>query len=126
VRARYRLPERYFLYLGSFEVRKNVRNILLAYRRYLDRGGDPAVALVIAGQLPARHTAFAPDPQKIAAELNLQDQVRFCGWVAEKDKPALYVLATAYLFPSLYEGFGMMLLEAMQAGAPVITSGHGT
>ena len=125
-RARYGLPERYFLYLGGFDVRKNVRGILLAYRRYLDRGGDPAIGLVIAGQLPLRDTPFAPDPQRTAAELNLHDQVRFCGWVAEEDKPALYALATAYLFPSLYEGFGMMLLEAMQAGAPVITSGQGT
>jgi glycosyltransferase involved in cell wall biosynthesis len=122
VRQRYHLPDRFFLYLGGFDVRKNVGSILHAYRYYLERGGDPAVQLVIAGQLPARDTPFAPDPQKTAAEVGLTDQVHFCGWVEEKDKPALYALATAYFFPSLYEGFGMMLLEAMAAGTPVVTS----
>lgn len=122
VAARYDLPERFFLYLGGFDVRKNLRSTLEAYRRYLDRGGDPAVCLVIAGRLPQEDSAFFPDPQKIAAELHLEDQVHFCGWIDEADKPALYALATAYVFPSLYEGFGMMVTEAMQAGTPVVTS----
>lgn len=121
-RARYRLPERYFLYLGGFDARKNVAMLLRAYRAYLEQGGDPAVRLVIAGKLPARDSAFTPDPQKAAAELGLSSQVHFCGWVEEADKPALYALATAYFFPSTYEGFGMMLLEAMAAGTPVVTS----
>jgi glycosyltransferase involved in cell wall biosynthesis len=116
------LPPRFFLYLGGFDVRKNLRGTLTAYRRYLDRGGDRAVRLVVAGRLPQADTAFFPDPQKIAAELHLEDQVHFCGWIDEADKPALYALATAYIFPSLYEGFGMMVTEAMQAGAPVVTS----
>lgn len=123
VRQRYRLPDRFFLYLGGFDVRKNVLGVVAAYQRYLERGGDPVQKLVIAGKLPAIDSAFAPDPRKTAAELNLTDQVVFCGWVNESDKPALYALATAYIFPSLYEGFGMMVLEAMQAGAPVVTSG---
>lgn len=122
VRARLGLPERYFLYLGGFDARKNLSTLLHGYRRYLDRGGDPAVRLVIGGRLPASDSAFAPDPAPIAAALHLGDQVRFLGWVDEADKPALYAMATAYLFPSLYEGFGMMLLEAMQAGTPVVTS----
>jgi glycosyltransferase involved in cell wall biosynthesis len=122
VRQKYSLPERFFLYLGGFDVRKNVRATLQAYRRYLDRSGDPAVRLVIAGQLPVADSAFTPDPQKTAAELGLLDQVQFCGWIDDADKPALYALATAFLFPSLYEGFGMMVLEAMSAGTPVITS----
>jgi len=122
VRQKYALPTRFFLYLGGFDMRKNVRTTLQAYRRYLDQGGDPAVRLVIAGKLPAQDTAFTPDPQKIAAELNLISQVQFCGWIDEGEKPAFYALSTAYLFPSLYEGFGLMVIEAMQAGTPVITS----
>lgn len=122
VRQKYDLPERFFLYLGGFDVRKNVRTTLHAYRRYLDQGGDPAVRLVIAGKLPAQDSAFTPDPQKIAAELNLTAQVQFCGWIDETEKVAFYALATAYLFPGLYEGFGLMIIEAMQAGTPVITS----
>lgn len=121
VRERYALPARFFLYLGSFDVRKNVAGVLAAYRRYLNQGGAPEVKLVIAGKLPAVDTPFFPDPQKNAAELGLAGQVHFCGWIDEADKPALYTLATAFIFPSRYEGFGMMVLEAMQAGCPVVT-----
>lgn len=122
VREKYELPQRYFLYLGGFDRRKNLITTLRAYRRYLDAGGDPAVALVVAGKLPDADSEFAPDPQKMTAELGLSQQVHFCGWIDEADKAALYALAEAYLFPSLYEGFGMMVLEAMAAGTPVVTS----
>jgi glycosyltransferase involved in cell wall biosynthesis len=123
VRARLGLPERFFLYLGGFDARKNLRTTLAAYKRYLELGGDPQVRLVIAGRLPAQHTAFAPDPRVLAGELGLRpEQLCFPGWIAEADKPALYALSLGYLFPSLYEGFGMMVLEAQQAGAPVVTS----
>lgn len=122
VRQKYGLPEHFFLYLGGFDVRKNVQATVSAYRRYLDRGGDPAVKLVVAGKLPEAPSAFFPAPQALVAELKLGDQVLCIGRVDEADKPALYRLATAFVFPSLYEGFGMMVLEAMQAGTPVITS----
>jgi glycosyltransferase involved in cell wall biosynthesis len=122
VRARYALPPRFFLYLGGFDVRKNLAETIQAYRRYLEQGGDSAVKLVLGGKLPERDSAFAPDPRRLAAEQGLGEQVLCCGWVEETDKPALYALATAFIFPSLYEGFGMMVLEAMAAGTPVITS----
>jgi len=122
VRAKYGLPERYFLYLGGFDVRKNLAGILAAYARFRERGGDPAIGLVIAGKLPDVHTKFAPDPRRMAADLGLVEHITFTGWIDEADKPALYALSLGYLFPSHYEGFGMMVLEAMQAGTPVITS----
>jgi glycosyltransferase involved in cell wall biosynthesis len=122
VRRKYGLPARYFLYLGGFDVRKNVEGILAAYGRYLEKGGDPAVKLVLAGRLPGADTAFTPDPQRMAADRGVLAQVHFTDWVDEHDKPALYALATAFLFPSRYEGFGMMVLEAMAAGCPVVTS----
>lgn len=122
VALKYALPERYFLYLGGFDVRKNLKGIVGAYRRYLDLGGDPAVKLVVAGKLPHTDTPFFPDPQRLVRQLELADSVRFIDWVDEEDKGPLFAGATAFLFPSLYEGFGMMLLEAMAAGSPVITS----
>ncbi|MCB0122048.1 MAG: glycosyltransferase family 4 protein, partial [Caldilineaceae bacterium] len=122
IRRKYQLPKRFFLYLGGFDRRKNVPTTLAAYKRYLDKGGDPAVQLVIAGELPTVDCTFSPDPRRIAAELMLTDHVHFCGYVEEEEKAALYALATAYIFPGLYEGFGLMVLEAMQAGTPVITS----
>ncbi len=124
VRSRYNLPERFFLYLGGFDVRKNVKSIVYAYRQYMQTGGDPDIKLVIAGSLPMVETQFISDPRKTVAECGLETQVLFPGWIRDKDKPALYALATAFLFPSLYEGFGMMVLEAMAAGTPVITSNH--
>lgn len=122
LRAKYSLPERYFLYLGGFDARKNVESILRAYRLYLDRGGDPDVGLVLAGKLPDADTPFFPDPRRMAAKAGISEKVRYTGWVDEADKPLIYAGATAFLFPSHYEGFGMMVLEAMAAGCPVITS----
>jgi glycosyltransferase involved in cell wall biosynthesis len=118
VRAKYRLPRRYLLYLGGFDVRKNVRSILQAYAR-LD---VPDVNLVIAGELPAHDTAFSPHPQRIATELAISERVHLTGWVDEKDKPALYHMAIALVFPSHYEGFGLPPLEAMSCGTPAIGS----
>ncbi len=122
IQQKYTLPDRYFLYLGGFDVRKNVLGIVRAYRRYLDLGGDPSIKLVLAGTLPRQDTPFFPDPRRLVSQLELHDQVGFIGWVEEEDKPALYAASAAFLFPSKYEGFGMMLLEAMAAGAPAITS----
>jgi glycosyltransferase involved in cell wall biosynthesis len=124
VRQRYALPDRYFLYLGGFDRRKNVDTTLAAYARYRALGGDPTVKLVLAGQLPAQDSAFAPDPRRQAATHGVMNAVIFCGRVEEADKAAIYAQATAFVFPSLYEGFGMMVLEAMAAGTPVITSGE--
>lgn len=123
VRVRYQLPDRYFLYLGGFDMRKNVDATLAAYARYLALGGNAEIKLVLAGQLPAHDSTFAPDPRRQAADHGVIDAVCFCGRVAEEDKTAIYAQATAFIFPSLYEGFGMMVLEAMAAGTPVITSG---
>jgi len=117
-RAKYDLPPRYLLYLGGFDVRKNVRAILHAYA-HLDTERIP---LVIAGKLPTRTSEAIQDPRPLAAELGISCRVRFCGWVDQDDKPALYSGALATLFPSHYEGFGLPPLEAMSCGTPVIVS----
>ena len=118
VRGQYGLPPRYMLYLGGFDARKNVGAILRAYSRL----EIADVALVIAGRLPTRTSEVIQDPRPLAAELGLVDRVRFCGWVDERDKPAIYSGALAYVFPSTYEGFGLPPLEAMSCGTPVIVS----
>jgi glycosyltransferase involved in cell wall biosynthesis len=117
-RDKYALPPRYLLYLGGFDVRKNVQSILRAYARL----GLANVHLVIAGKLPADDTAFTPHPQRIADELGISERVCLTGWVDEEDKPALYSRAIALVFPSRYEGFGLPPLEAMSCGTPAIVS----
>jgi glycosyltransferase involved in cell wall biosynthesis len=121
VRVKYALPEEYVLYLGGFDQRKNLRTLLEAYAA-LDESMTRRTPLVIAGQLPTQDSDFFPDPRNMAEKLDLQDRVLFVGWVAEEDKPALYSGAAVFVFPSLYEGFGLTVLEAMACGTAVITS----
>ena len=106
------------LYLGGFDRRKNVSGLLHAYARA--RGELDDVPLVIAGQLPTEDTAFTPHPRRIAEELGIGACVHYTGWVNEADKPALYSGATAFCFPSRYEGFGLPVLEAISCGTPAI------
>lgn len=122
VRQKYALPARFFLYLGGFDVRKNVATVVRGYESYLAKGGDPAVKLVIAGQLPSHSSEFFPDVRAVVNKAQLEESVHFCGFVEEADKAMIYQLSVGYLFPSLYEGFGMTVVESMKAGTPVVTS----
>jgi len=123
VRERYGLPARYLLYFGGFDVRKGVREVVTAYARVAELTGFPEdVGLVIAGRLPTADTSFTPDPRVVADALAVGKGIVFTGWVDERDKPALYSGAMAFLFPSEYEGFGLPPLEALSCGVPVITS----
>lgn len=115
--ARIGLPARYFVYLGGFDRRKNVPELLQAFRQVQQTLPE---RLVIAGRLPESDTTFKPDPRRLARELHLTESVVFIGEVSEADKPALYGGATALVFPSIYEGFGLPPLESMACGTPVI------
>jgi glycosyltransferase involved in cell wall biosynthesis len=122
VRRKYGLPRLYLLYLGGFDQRKNVSMLIRAFA-LLNRGKTAKrVNLVIAGRLPLKDTPFFPDPRSLVEELGIGEEVVFTGWVEEEDKPALYSGALAFVFPSLYEGFGLPPLEAMSCGVPVIAS----
>ena len=118
VRLRYGLPPRYLLYMGGFDVRKNVTSVVKAFAQ----ADIPHVELVVAGKLPPVDTPFTPDPRRVAQEMGVGDRVCFPGWVDEHDAPAVYRGAIAFVFPSLYEGFGLPPLEAMSCGTPVIVS----
>jgi glycosyltransferase involved in cell wall biosynthesis len=120
VRQKYALPKRYLLYLGGFDQRKNVSTVVRAFALLINR--QPQVRLVIAGKLPGRVSPMFPDPCCLVEELGVEERVIFTGWVAEEDKPALLSGATAFVFPSLYEGFGLPPLEAMACGTPAIAS----
>jgi glycosyltransferase involved in cell wall biosynthesis len=116
VRDRYRLAGRYLLYVGGLNDRKNIARLLEAYARVCQY--HPDVTLVIAGKRQWQTAGIEQTFQR----LQLDDRVLFTGYVDDADLPALYSAAEAFVFPSLYEGFGLPPLEAMACGVPVITS----
>ena len=120
LRWKHNLPDRYLLYLGGFDQRKNVPVLLQAFAQFLGRQSE--ARLVIAGRLPEEDSVFFPDPRHVARTFNLGEAVRFAGRVPDEEKPALYAGAVAFVFPSRYEGFGLPPLEAMACGTPVIGS----
>ena len=121
LRKNHDLPDEYVLYLGGCDARKNVETLLQVYTWAQDVLGE-AYPLVVAGSLPDRHDAFFRDPRIIAQQIEVEPVVRFIGRVAEEDKVALYQQARAFLYPTLYEGFGLPALEALACGVPVVGS----
>ncbi len=121
VRTKYDLPEQFVLYLGGFDWRKQVNTLMLAYTYVGEADGD-TFPLVIAGREPRYDDNLFPDLRNYCRQLDIQDYVRWIGFVDEADKPSLYRLADVFVFPSIYEGFGLMALEAMASGTPVVTS----
>jgi glycosyltransferase involved in cell wall biosynthesis len=103
-------------------VRKNIAALIEAYHRVAPTIGETH-PLVIAGRLPENDTPFSPDPRRLAQERGLGESVvRFIDFPDDADKPALYRGATAFIFPSRYEGFGLPPLEALACGTPVVGS----
>ena len=121
VRAKYNLPDRFVLYLGSYEIRKRVNDLLLAYTYVGEAEGDN-YPLVLAGKEPDWNNPLFPDLRTYAKKLAIEDYVQWIGYVDEADKPALYRLADVFVYPSEYEGFGLQPLEAMASGTPVIVN----
>jgi glycosyltransferase involved in cell wall biosynthesis len=116
VRRKYALPEHYLLYLGINKPHKNLTRLLEAWAQVTQHAIRNT--LVVAGAWDPRY----PEPQQRAETLGLENIVRFLGPVPEADLPALYSAATLFVFPSLYEGFGLPVLEAMACGTPVVCS----
>ncbi len=116
VASRLGLTPPYLLHLGSLHPRRNIERLLDAFAELA--GGRPEVQLVLAGRVEAPWTTMDP----MIAERALEGRVVHLGYVREEDLPALVSGAAALVYPSLYEGFGLPVLEAMACGIPVITS----
>jgi glycosyltransferase involved in cell wall biosynthesis len=135
VRRRYGLPERFIFYIGGLNRHKNLGMLLQAFAAARQRLPN-AYTLAIAGRAQGGNPAIFPDLRQQARGLGLsfteEDgnghagdgpcDVRFLRFVPEEDKPLLYGAADLFVFPSLYEGFGLPPLEAMACGTPVICS----
>ena len=117
-KKRYHIAGEYFLYLGTLEPRKNVERIIEAYALLKEEGDVQLPFLVIAG---GKGWLYETIFERVK-ELDLENQIIFTGYVAEPDVPLLMNGAKAFLFPSLYEGFGIPPIEAMACGTAVITS----
>jgi glycosyltransferase involved in cell wall biosynthesis len=120
-RARYGVGERYIFYLGGMDQRKNVTQLVRAFAHLHRQVGDPSLQLLIAGNPDKQQGPLFPDPRPVAADLGMTGQIIY-RFIEEEDKPAMYSGASLFVFPSLYEGFGLTPLEAMSCGAPVVCS----
>lgn len=111
------ITQPYFLTVGTLEPRKNLLVLIKAFD-LMKRESNLRHKLVVAGK---KGWLKIRDPE-ISAIINTSDDIIFTGYVAEEDMPALYAGAELFLFPSLYEGFGLPLLEACANGVPVLAS----
>jgi glycosyltransferase involved in cell wall biosynthesis len=109
-------PSNYFLYLGRSNPHKNVGRLIRAFAQ-LPQSED--YELWIAGSSDRRYT---PDLVQLAASLGVGDRVKFLNYVPDAELPEMINRSIALVFPSLWEGFGLPILEAMACGTPVITS----
>lgn len=115
VRRRYGLPPEFILSVGKMEPRKNIDRLIEAFASVGRRFG---VGLVVAGK---RDPAFAEYYDRVMRR-GAEQGVVFTGYVEDPDLPALYSMARIFAYPSLHEGFGIPVLEAMACGTPVLTS----
>ena len=116
IRAHYRLPERYFLFVGTLHPRKNLSRLLVAFARLA--GMQSEVDLVLVGARGVGAERF----RRQVGKLGIASRVHWLGYVPDEDLPGIFAGSLALVFPSLYEGFGLPVLEAMAWGAPVIAS----
>lgn len=116
VRAKYKLPEKYILGVGTLEPRKNFSTLIKSFvsikRKF------PEYKLVIVGKEGWKHQEL----KRTVKEFELSEDVVFTGYMKDEDLHHTYHLAEVFVFPSLYEGFGIPPLEAMASGCPVVAS----
>lgn len=125
VLKKYNIPDFYVLYLGGYELHKNVTTLLLAWS-YVGQALGDDYPLVLAGRKPTKVNDIYPDYDDYIRKLHIENYVQWIGFVDEEDKPVLYRNAETFVFPSRYEGFGLPVLEALSSGVPVVTTDAGS
>ncbi len=117
VLEKYKIPSNYFLYVGTLEPRKNLHVLLKAYEKFRSQN-EETYALVLVGKKGWRIDEFI----ELLEQSPYRKDIILPGYVERAELPVLYTMATLFIYPSLYEGFGLPILEAMSCGTPVITS----
>lgn len=117
VLSKYGINSKYILYVGRFLPHKNVGNLVISYSQLPKKTRD-SYSLVLGGSKTGEYFTLL----EIVDKFKLQKNVIFTGFISEEDLPYLYSAAEIFIFPSLFEGFGLPVLEAMACGTPVITS----
>ncbi len=121
VGAKYGLPERFVLYVGNVKPHKNLVRLLRAFER-LTRYGVEDHGLVVVGKKEGFITGDEEIFRMLKCNADLEKRVLFTGYVENEELPLLYNSASLFVFPSLYEGFGLPPLEAMACGCPTVVS----
>jgi glycosyltransferase involved in cell wall biosynthesis len=121
IRAQYHLPEAFILYVGTLEPRKNLVRLLEAYASLLHQDRIPHRLVLVGSRGWKEQPIF-----EAVDRLGIQNAVQFVGHVPQEHLVALYNLADVLAFPSLYEGFGLPVVEAMACRTPVLTSPRGS
>jgi len=117
INEKYNLPDEYLLFVGTIEPRKNLKTLINVIS-VLKKRNQFNMPLLICGSKGAGYNEIL----MLIEDLNLYDLVRITGYVEDDDLPYLYARASLFVYPSIYEGFGIPPLEAMASGVPVVTS----
>ncbi|MBI5749469.1 MAG: glycosyltransferase family 4 protein [Nitrospinae bacterium] len=112
----YNIKGKYILYVGNFKPHKNVKRLIEAFAGINKDFSD--IKLVLGG----KRDKFVPSLEELSEKLEIRDSVIFTDFIKDEDLPYLYSGAELFIYPSLYEGFGLPVLEAMACGTPVICS----
>lgn len=118
VRAEHGLPERFLLFVGSIEPRKNLTALVKAFKVIVDKNLLPGYCLVLAGRKAWGFKSLVDHVRKAG----LEERVLFTGYLPEEELVALYNMARVCVSPSVYEGFGLPVVEAMACNCPVVAS----
>ncbi len=122
IRDLFGLEAPYLAYVGNLHPRKNLATLIEAFGILRRRGLPHRLAIIGGGGLGQQGNQEYRKLERRVAELGLEEAVTFTGYVSDENLPALFAGAEAFIFPSLYEGFGLSPLEAMACGVPVVTS----
>ena len=118
IRKKYNLPERFILHIGNTDPRKNTNRVLKAFHKYTSENRNHC-KLVLVGLNNAKLESIISD---LSLLNELKSNIVLTGYVSDEDLPIIFNMAQLFLFPSLREGFGIPIIEAMASGIPVITS----